>query len=69
MIKAKFYAHSDKDSNFSQAEELGLRGEAFNTFRYCGYEIEFDIEIDDITGETHATHVGGIKLEQPLQMA
>lgn len=51
MIKTKFYSHSDKDSNSDQASTIGLSGTAFDNFRYTGYEIEFDVEVDEETGD------------------
>lgn len=34
-----------------KGEELGLEGEALENFKYCGYEVELELEVDTETGE------------------
>lgn len=66
-LKAKFYTHSSKDSNYEYGEELGLKGETLDSWRYTGYEVEFDIEISK-DGSTVATHVNGVALTTPVKI-
>lgn len=66
-IATKFYAHSDKESGYSQAEELGLEGEAARTFSRTGYEVTFDILVQE-DGTAMATHVNGTALTAPVEI-
>lgn len=67
-IQTKLYLHGCKDTNWGTAEELKLpTDEAKKTFSYCGYEVEFTLLVQK-DGNAVATHVGGIKLESPLEM-
>lgn len=65
----KFYLHSSKDDNWERAEDLKFPDEeAKRHFSYCGYEVEFTLVVQK-DGSSVATHVGGIKLETPLEMS
>lgn len=49
----KMYLHSDKESNWSLGEEIGLSEEAIiNHFKYALYEVECEVEVDMETGES-----------------
>ena len=63
IIKTKMYLHGSKDDNYTTGEELGLKGNALKNFAYALYEVEFDVEVDTITGDCVITHVDGRKLE------
>lgn len=67
-IYTKLYLNRSKDDNWYEAQKLGLSEEAARNFAYCGYEVELEITIDPETGETYATHVKGVKLEQPIKL-
>jgi hypothetical protein len=68
MIKTKFYMHSTCDDD-EKGIELGITDkEALRTFRHCGYEVEFDIEVDTDTGRSWATHVGGVALASKVEI-
>lgn len=66
-LKTKFYSHSSRDDNYNQAERLGLTSAQADNFRSTGYEIEFDIEIDE-SGTAIATHVNGVALVTPVKI-
>ena len=46
------YLYSSEDSNFEQADELGLSEEATQQFKLALYEVECEVEVDMETGET-----------------
>ena len=48
----KMYLYSSEDSNFEQADELGLSEEATQQFKLALYEVECEVEVDMETGET-----------------
>lgn len=50
-MKAKLYLHSDKNSMYYQGEKLKLSEKALKGFRYALYEVEFEVDIDEETGE------------------
>lgn len=52
MILSRFFTHTSKEDMWSIGEGLGLNEKALETFQYAGYEMEFLIEVNDITGET-----------------
>lgn len=56
-----YYLHSDKESNYEKAAELGLSDEATDNFRYCCYEVKLTVEVHE-DGKVFITHVG----KQPL---
>lgn len=66
-LKSKFYMHSSKDDTYYLAEELGLLDEALNNFR-PGYEVTFDIEVDDQTGDVVAVAVNGVPISRPVSI-
>lgn len=41
------YLHSNKETNYDQADALGLSEEAQDEFRSALYEVEFDMEITE----------------------
>jgi len=64
-MKTKAYLHSSSESMYSVGEKLGLKGDALRNFSGALCEVEFDLEVDRITGEVEITHVDGMKLENP----
>ena len=58
----KMYLHGDKCSNIEDGEELGLSEEALKTFAYALYEVEFEVEVNEETGETYILKVDGREL-------
>lgn len=68
MIKTKFYSHSSKSSNFEQGSELKLSDKALENFVYVGYEIIFDVEIDEETGDCWATAINGKVLAERVKI-
>lgn len=58
----KGYLHGDKESDYGQADEIGLSEEATKEFVGWGYEIEFDLEVNTKTGNTKIIAVNGHKL-------
>lgn len=68
MLKKKFYLHSSKDDNAEYGREMGLQGEALQNFRYAGYEVELDVEIDKETGNCYALTINGVKLGQRVKI-
>lgn len=67
-IEHTVYVHRDKDSNWSEAQELGLEEDAARRFAYCGYEVAFKGHLDTDTGDFYATHVDGMALREPLRL-
>lgn len=59
----KYYLHGDKDTNWELGERIGLTEEAIrNHFRGACYEVEVDLEVDMLTGESKIIAVDGRKL-------
>ena len=59
-MKAKLYLHSSKDSNYEIGKELGLpEGKVLDNFMYALYEVGFDVEIDETTGDCKILKVNG----------
>lgn len=63
MIQTKMYLHSNKKNNLEAGRELGLSGDALENFQHALHEVEFDIEVDDTSGETKILKVNGRKME------
>lgn len=63
----KYYLHSDKESNYQYAEELGLDEEASDNFKYFAYEVELEVEVDRETGDAVVLTLDGRKLEPPKE--
>lgn len=40
------YLHSSKESMFDRGKALGLSEDACHEFKYCGYEIRLDVEVN-----------------------
>lgn len=59
MIKTKVYLHGYKESMRDLGSKIGLKGEALNEFQYGFNEVEFDIEVDELTGEYEIIAVDG----------
>lgn len=59
IMKTKMYLHGNKESNYDKGEELGLTGEALSNFCYALYEVEFEVEVDEATGDTKIISVDG----------
>jgi len=56
---AKMYLHSCKEDNYGLAEELNLPENIHQEFSYALYEVEFDVEIDEKTGDCVIWKVNG----------
>lgn len=59
MIITKIYLHSDKDTMWDKAKELGLSEDATRMFRYACCEVEVELEVDRKTGEAEIIGVDG----------
>lgn len=72
-IKSEMYLHSGKDDNAYHLETLMKEKDvvfdedAQRAFLYAGYEVELNILINQ-NGFAYATHVNGVKLEQPVKI-
>lgn len=64
MLKTKIYLHSSKESNYKLGKSLGLRGLALNRFTYALYQVEFDVIVDEKTGEVEIDKVDGFELKK-----
>ena len=62
-MKAKMYLHGCKEDNYCLAEEVGLPEEIHKEFSYALYEVEFDVDINESTGDCTILKVNGRKLE------
>ena len=58
----KGYLHGEKESNYDQAEKIGLSEKSAANFVDWGYEVEFDLEVERETGNTKIIAVDGHKL-------
>ena len=67
-IKVDFYMHESKNSGRRKGEEIGLSGEALEYFRYVGYEIKLNLEVDKDTGETWITGVEDNYLKEKVRI-
>ena len=64
----KTYLHSDKSSNYELADyELNLNPKVKTNFSGSLYEVEFDMEVDTLTGYTFILAVNGMKLKEPVK--
>ena len=63
-MKTKMYAHGNKESNLEGGINLGLTGNALNTFMYALYEVEFEVDVDECTGNVTILKVNGRELKQ-----
>jgi hypothetical protein len=50
------YVHGSKENGFDVGQELGLTGEALDSFVYLHYEVELTIKVDE-AGNYEITHV------------
>ena len=64
----KLYVHSDKDSNYELADELGLDEDALENFMYAGYEVKLTIEVY-ADGHSVCTHLDNVELVTPARMS
>ena len=58
-VVVKGYLHGSKESDYEQAQEIGLSEQATKEFIGWGYEIEFDLEVNTKTGQTKIIAVNG----------
>ncbi len=58
----KMYLHSNKEGNLGLGMDLELSGNALNNFMYALYEVEFEVDVDEVTGEVDILKVNGRKL-------
>ena len=63
-MKTKLYSHSSKESNYFHGQKLGLSRKALSTFEYALYEVEFDVEVNENTGDIEILKVDGRNLEK-----
>jgi hypothetical protein len=66
-IKHKLYLHSCKDDLYHEASQLKLTDEQTQNFRGFGYEVEFDVLIQE-DGTVITTHVAGVALATPTEL-
>jgi hypothetical protein len=67
-IQHKMYLHSDDEANTEEWIELFKKGlvstdRCPDGFRGALYEVEFDVEVDTITGDTEILKVDGRELK------
>lgn len=55
----KIYVHGSKESMYDKGVELGLTGDALHYFTFTGNEIELEILVDTVTGESTIVAVDG----------
>jgi len=53
----KYYLHGDRDTNFEIADEIGLSDEATGNFKYCCYELELTLEVNE-DGTAYISAIG-----------
>ena len=58
----KAYLNSSKSNMIDLGENNGLSGQALENFAYALYEVEFDLEVDDQTGDSKILKVDGRKV-------
>lgn len=66
-LKTKVYIHGDEDSMYSEGKKLGLSEVALETFFRVGYEVTFDVEVEE-SGQAFATHVNGTALVERVEI-
>jgi len=49
-MKTKIYVKANKENNMIDGINLGLTGSALNNFMYALHEVEFDVEVNEETG-------------------
>lgn len=57
------YLHGSKEDNWDKGEEIGLSEKALDKFKYALYEVEFEIEVNEETGESTILKVNGRELK------
>jgi hypothetical protein len=62
-MRATIYLHSNKESNWTLGEKLGLTGEALRLFMYACTEVAVEIEVSQ-DGSATIVAVDGRSLEQ-----
>jgi len=67
MIKTKVYVHGTKESMYDKGVELGLTGEALDNFKYTGYEVELEIEVNKETGDSTIIAVNDVPLVKGVE--
>jgi hypothetical protein len=60
-----FYLHSDKETNYEKAKELGLSPEATKQFAYACYEVGIMVEVNE-DGSCQAMGIEGRLLQQKV---
>ena len=50
-VKTKVYLHSSKEEMLDEGVAAGLCDDALATFMYALYEVEFELEVDTVTGD------------------
>ncbi len=63
-MKIQMYLHGDQEDNYYTGKKLGLTGNALENFRYALHMVEFDIEVNEKTGNITIVKVNGKNLEQ-----
>jgi hypothetical protein len=63
-MRAIAHTNATKEGMRKIGEELGLTGEALNNFMYALYEVEFELEVDEVTGEYEIISVDGKELKR-----
>jgi hypothetical protein len=50
-MRVTLYSHSNKETNATVGERIGLVADAFQHFLYAGYEHKMEYEVDTVTGK------------------
>lgn len=65
-VLTTMYIHGSKESNYDEADELDLTGNAREKFIYSLSEVALDVEINTTTGEVMIMAVNGSELKKPV---
>jgi hypothetical protein len=58
-MRTTLYLSSFKDVNYDKGESLGLVGKALDNFSYALYEVGFEVEVNECTGDVAILTVDG----------
>jgi hypothetical protein len=61
-ITTHLYLHGEKETNHHKGREVGLTGDALDSFMYALYEVNFKLSVDPDTGEYDILTVNDKKL-------
>lgn len=66
-MKTRMYVHTNKDTNYWQAEKLGLSEKATDNFKYACLEVELGVDINEENGEVTIIECNGVALKSPTR--